>query len=168
MIDKEIYFKELEEIIGKNKNLDKADFELLYKALTTEDKIVDTGYLADKIVNDLAGTASIEPMISWEFLNTEIGRALLKAKFDLGNDIYFISDLAEMMDCSRQFISKEIKKGNIESKKRGGTIYFMESDVKEYLAKKKKNVLTEKKETAYEEKKEKFITAKLERENDYK
>lgn len=34
-------------------------------------------------------------MVSWEFLSSEIGRALLKAKFEVGNDVYFIMDLAK-------------------------------------------------------------------------
>ena len=167
MINKDLYFMELEELLNKNNNLNKDDFILLYEIvtdLTTEETGISS--LADKIVKNLSGNI-FESMISWDFLNTEIGKALIKAKFGIGNDIFFTNDLASILSCSKQFISKEIKSGNIQAKKRGGIIYFTENDIRQYLSKKKKKMSVEKKEIIYEETKEKFDSSHFERENNY-
>lgn len=169
MINKELYFNELDELLMKNSNLDRTDFELLYEVLESKNITTDTAFLADKIVKSLSGGVFTHTMISWEFLSSEIGRALLKAKFDIANNIYFSSDLADILNCSRQFITKIIKNGDIKYQKRGGIIYFMESDVREYLLQKKKiNLINEKKEITYNEAKEKFICGNFERESEYK
>lgn len=168
MINKEEYFAEVDELVSKNKSLDKVDFEILYEVLEGKKYTIDATFLADKIVKNLSGNMFTQTMISWEFLDSEIGRALIKAKFDVGSKIYFTSDVAELMGCSRQFISKEMGDENINYHQRGGIKYFMEKDVKEYMTKKNKLPLQEKQESTYEEIREKIISGEYERESEYK
>lgn len=165
-MDKDLYFNEVNELVEQNNKLDKIDFKLLYEALNGKINI-NTAFLADKIVSILSGNVFTQTMVSWEFLDSEVGKALLKAKFEIDTNIYFTTDLAEMLHCSAQNISKEKK--NIGYRKRGGIIYFMEKDVKKYLADRNKtDLLEEKKKVTYEEAKEKLINGKFEREEDYK
>lgn len=171
MINKKIYFKEVEELFNnnKNQNLEKADFEILYMALIGKNKEVDLGYLADKIVKSLSADIFNKVMVSWDFLQTEIGRALIKAKFEMSNNIYFISDLAEILECSKQNISKDVNNEKIEYEKRKGIVYFRESAVNDYLAYKGKlEAIERKKEYVYEELKEEVIGGGYEREAEYK
>lgn len=168
MINKELFFNEVDELITINKSIDKNDFELLYFALKKEKGEINVGFLADKIVKNLSGGIfTKEIMISWEFLQTEIGRALIKAKFEMGNDIYFTSDVADITGYSKQFIGQEIKSGNIEYEKRKGIIFFRESSLNRYLTKKKINALEKKHEIVYECQKEKLISVGFEGEEDY-
>lgn len=168
MIDKDLYFSEVNELLKQNSRLEKIDFQLLYEALNGK-ITVDTAFLADKIVSILSGNVFTQTMVSWEFLSSEVGKALLKGKFEISNNIYFASDLAEILNCSRQFVSKIVKNEEIKFHKRGGIIYFMEKDVNQYLIdKNKKNSLEEKKKFTYEEAKEQLVNGKFEREEDYK
>lgn len=167
-MNKDLYFAQVDELLKQNKELNKTDFQLLYEALNRKINI-DTAFVADKIVTTLSSNVFTETMVSWEFLSTEIGRALLKGKFEIGNNIYFASDLAEILNCSRQFVSKIVKNEEIKFHKRGGIIYFMERDVNQYLIdKNKKNLLEEKKKITYEEAKEQLKSGGFERESDYK
>lgn len=167
MINKELFFKEVENLIIINNRVDKADFELLYICLT-EKNSVNSGFLADKIVGSLSGAFTNETMISWEFLQTEVGRALVKAKFEMSNDIYFISDISDITGYSKQFIGQEIKANNIEYEKRKGTVFFRESAVNKYLFKKKINILNKKKEITYKCQIESLLSVGFEVEEEYK
>lgn len=168
MINKDLFFKEVNELITINKSIDKTDFELLYFALIKEKGEFNVGFLADKIVKNLSGgVLTKEIMISWEFLQTEIGRALIKAKFEIGNDIYFTSDVVDITGYSKQFIGQEIKSENIEYEKRKGIIFFRESSLNRYLSKKKINALEKKHEIVYECQKEKLVSVGFEGEEDY-
>lgn len=166
MINKELFFQQVDEL-SKVKNIDRTDFELLHELLVNNSSSVDPGYLADKIVTQLSNDFYSQTMISWEFLQTPIGKALIEAKFGISNDIYFISDLAEIMGCSRQFISKEIKNENIKYEKRGGIIFFREKYVNEYLKKKSVDILDNNKNDKYQTSKESIINGGFEREEKY-
>jgi len=167
MINKNLFFKEVEELITKNNRIDKVDFELLYSVLEEGKNEINTGFLADRIVSSLAGIFTKELLISWEFLQTEVGRALIKAKFEMSNDIYFTNDIVEITGYSKQFISQEIKSGNIEYEKRKGIIFFRESAVNKYLAKKKINILNKKQEITYKGQIEHLISVGYEGEEKY-
>ena len=167
-MNKELYFKEVGEILKQTKDLDKSDFQLLFDAVTEKDKKIDSEFLADSIVKKLSWNMFSGTIIAWSFLETEIGRALIKAKFDLSNNIYLVSDLTQITGYTKVFISQEYKNGNIKGEKRGGTLLFTEKDVREYLSKKGINSLNERKNILYEETKEKLISSGFEREENYK
>lgn len=167
-MNKDLYFAQVDELLKQNKELNKTDFQLLYEALNGKITI-DTAFVADKVVNTLSGNVFTQTMVPWEFLNTEVGRVLLKAKFEINTNIYFASDLAEILNCSKQFISKIVKNEEIKFHKRGGIIYFMEKDIKQYLTNKNKaNLLEDKQQITYEEAKEQLKNIGFERESEYK
>lgn len=171
-MNKELYFTEVEEIIKANKFNElvvKADFELLYLIVTNQNKEVDGGYVADKIISSLSGSFFTKVMVSWDFLQGEVGRALIKAKFQVSNDIYFSDDLVSITGYSRQYISKAIKEGKLKGEKRKGTIIFREVEVNKFLELKgKPNLLENKKQYVYEQGKETLIVGGFEREECYK
>lgn len=167
-MNKDRYFQEVEELIKKNKNVTREDFELLYLAVSGININSDIEFLADKIVKSLSNDTFTETLVSWRFLQTEVGRAIIKAKFDVKNEIYLTSDLSEITGYSRAFISQEMKAGNIKFEKRKGTVFFRENDVKEYLSKKGIDKVEKENELKYKELKEKLINGGFEREADYK
>lgn len=147
MIDSEIFLKEA----NKLKNIDKKDLENLLDIVIGKDTNINPSFLADKIINDLFSLYNVEALVPWRFLETEIGKALILAKFELGNDIYFVSDLVEFTGYSKQYISKEVKQNNIQYKKKGGIIYFTEKSLNEYLRKKGIETISKRKEIQYKE-----------------
>lgn len=167
-MNKDKYFEEVEELIKNNKNVSKEDFELLFLAVSGVNIHGDIEFLADRIVKDLSSDTFKEVLVSWQFLQTEVGRAIVKAKFNVGNEIYLTSDLCEITGFSRAFISQEMKAGNIKYEKRKGTVFFRENDVKEYLSKKGIDKIDKENELKYRELKEKLINGDFEREADYK
>jgi len=171
-MNKKIYFKEVGEIIEANKTNDlvvKADYELLYLVVTNQNKNVDGGFLADKIVNSFSNTLFTQVMVSWEFLQSEVGRALIKAKFEVSNDIYLVTDLVDITGYTRQYIRKAEKEGKIISEKRKGTIMFREIEVNRFLKlKNKPNLLENQKSFVYEDAKETLINGGFGREEEYK
>ncbi|AGK96668.1 hypothetical protein [Clostridium pasteurianum] len=167
-MNKDKYFEEVRELVKMNKNINKEDFELLFLVVSGVDVEVNADFLTDKIVKSLSIPYSTEILISWGFLQTEVGRALIKAKFNLSNEIYFISDLVELTGFTKSMISKEIAAGNINYEKRGGKIFFRANDVKEYLAKKGIDKVEKENTLKYETIKEKLIGGDFERETDYK
>lgn len=165
MVNREMFFKQVEELII-TKGIDRLDFQILFEVVNGKDMGIEPGFVADKIVNTLFGAYS-EQLIPWSFLQTEIGKALLLAKFEIGVDVYFVSDLVAYTEYTRQYISKEIKQGNIEHQKREGIIYFTEKAVNDYLKKKGFQTLTERKSIKYSEVKEKHVNGSFERESQY-
>jgi hypothetical protein len=170
-VNKQKYFKEVEELIStsKNSNVERADFEILYLVVTGKNTEVDGCYISDKIVNSLFHLFGTQVLISWDFLQTEVGRALIKAKFEIGNDIYFMEDLVNITGFTKQYISKQVKEEKIKGEKRKGFIYFRENEVNKFLvAKNKPDLIKNKKQYVYEEVKETLINGGFEREVEYK
>ncbi|AJA48422.1 hypothetical protein CPAST_c23520 [Clostridium pasteurianum DSM 525 = ATCC 6013] len=151
------YFKEVDELIKKNEDLIKEDFELLYLSVSGVKMDVNISYLADKIIRSLNNNVDLNVLNFWEFLQTEIGRAIVKAKFKLDNDIYFVDDVKEITGFSREFILEEIKSKNIKYEKRNSEIFFTGDNIREYLSIKNIDKFDKEIEERYEEQRKKLI-----------
>ena len=148
MIIKNNYFLQVKELVSNNANLDENDFTLLYEVLQGNEGKINPGFLADKLVKELFGGMHA-PLIPWDFLETEVGKALIKVKFNYGNDILLVNDVARIVGCSKQYILKECSNENLKGEKRDGTWIIREKDLNEYLVKKGKPSLYEKREVTY-------------------
>jgi hypothetical protein len=157
------YFKEVDELIKENKNLIREDFELLYLSVSGVKMDINVSYLSDKIIKSLNTNANINILSFWEFLQTEVGRAIVKAKFKLSNEIYFIDDVKEITGFSKEFILHEIKSKNIKYGKRNEEIFFKEDDIREYLSKKNIDTLDKENELKYKEQRERLINGIFEK-----
>lgn len=169
IVDRELFLKQVQEL-ALTKQIDRKDLEILLDIVSGEEHNIDidSQYLADKIINDLFKLYTVETLVPWDFFSTEIGKAILFAKFGLEeSEVYFTSELAEMTGFSKQYISKEIKNNNISHKKKGGIIYFSEKQVDNYLRKKGLQTISEKKDLKYKEIKEKIIYGGYERQSKY-
>lgn len=171
MIDRKKYFEEVDEIL-KNKitDLDKQDFVILLSAAVNKDNDNSSQvyeYVVNKIVQGLFGGLFTQPLIPWNFLNTEIGKVIIQVKFGLNNEIYFINDLVQFTGYTKQFIGKEVKNGNIKMNRKHGIYYAYEKEVDEYLKMKNCKTLKEIQKSLYEEAKEEIINPGFEREEKY-
>lgn len=172
IIDKEKYYNEVKRL-ALIKRFDERDFDLLFKLAIGEEIEIDRDYLVEKIVRDLFYNGiTIELMIPWGFLQTEIGKAILYLKFGIDNSVYFANDIAKMLGISKQQVLKDVKSvdGNapkLRGTKRDGNWTFDVDAVREYIKLKGKGELEELKKLMYEEMKEKIISSQFEREEPY-
>jgi hypothetical protein len=162
------YFKEVDELIKENKNLIREDFELLYLSVSGIKMDINIGYLSDKIVNSLNIHDDTNILSFWEFLQTEVGKTIVKAKFKLSNEIYFINDLEKITGFSKEFILQEMKSENIKYEKRNKEIFFKEDAIREYLSKRDIDKLDRENELKYKEQREKLINGIFERKTNHK
>ena len=173
MLNEKKFDQEVKEL-EQTKKVDLDDLLILKKIAEGEKVEIDSAFLANKIIKDIFQNGyNNEILIPWNFFDTEIGKAILLAKYKISTNIYFVADLVELTGKSRQFISKEVKNGNIVSNKGGGgskqngIVYFTEDEVNKYLKKKGYPTIEEKKEVIYKTQKERIINAGYEREEKY-
>lgn len=138
MINRNQYLNQVEELTN-SKNLDQKDFITLLEALDGNSNI-NTAFMADQIIEMIFGGIYQEILVPWKFFDTEIGKALLQAKFNIASDDYLIEDLKEITGYSKQYISREINNKNLKAEKKGGTWYIKRNDANEYLIKKGFNI----------------------------
>jgi|GEM_PF-1622927 len=156
MINKELYFKQAE-AIALDKEITKEDYIILFNIVSGRESQVNAAFIADKIITELFGTLYNEPLVPWSFYNTEIGKAILQAKFNIGIVFYNVAELCELTGYSKQYIGKEIKRENIKAEIHGKkTFFFREDDVNDYLKKKGLKTIYERNENIYTEEKERI------------
>lgn len=62
----------------------------------------------DDLIKKMFGTVYKEEMIPWSFFDTEIGKAIISVKYGQDPGIFFVREIAEFMEKSRQYINQEI------------------------------------------------------------
>lgn len=156
MINKEKFERESKEILKKNKVLSDKDFETLFKAYENRDNSIDNGLIADEFINKMFGSLYTETLIPWNFFDTEIGKVILKIKYDYeDNRTYTIKDITRIIDKSKQFVGQEIHSGKLIAYKKDGKVTIYKQDLDNYLKRREKkhgNI------NIYEEEEEKIIT----------
>lgn len=140
---RENYDNQVKELIEKSGKLIKikaeAEFDLLYRAALGEET-ENKNELVENIVKTLFMPAyGNEPLIPWNFFNTAVGEVIAAVKFGT-EKILFITEIAELTGYSTPYIFKELKNGNLEGQKRGGTWVVNESSVYKYIEKKGKSL----------------------------
>lgn len=167
-MNKEMFFKQANEILCKTKDLTMEDFELLYSYAISNKSRSKGIEIADVIVQKLAGHTTSDVLISWDFLSTEVGKALLKVRFEIGSDILFLNDIVKLTGTSKAAVSKAMSSGVLECERRDGKVFTKEIYVKQYLSKKGVKVMQENKEISYDEAIEQIVNPGYEREKEYK
>jgi len=138
MIDKQKYLKQVEMILANSKGLTIQDFMRLFDIVNGYEKNNEGAALAERIVKGIFSNALYnELMIPWSFFDTELGRAILKAKYGFENTTYLVSDIVALTGLSRQHIARQAENGVLKGIKKGGTWLFSKEAVDEYLSKKK-------------------------------
>lgn len=152
------FMKEVEVFLNNNKNLKKEDFKNLWE-LATNGK--NDNNFCDELIKKMFGIYK-EILIPWSFLDSEIGKAIIQVKYGKSSGIYFVREIAEGLDKSRQYINQEIKFGNLKGYKRCGNSIVYKEDLKDYIV---KRGLDDK--VLYKETEEKIIIPTKEREEKY-
>lgn len=156
MINKEKFKKESKEILKKNKVLSDKDFEILLEACENEDNSIDKTLVADKFINRMFGSLYTETLIPWNFFDTEVGKVILKIKYDYeDNRTYSVKDVTRIINKSRQFVGQEIHSGKLIAYKKDGKVTIYKQDLDNYLKKREKKHGSV---NIYEEDEEKIIT----------
>ncbi|MCH4200166.1 MAG: helix-turn-helix domain-containing protein [Clostridium tyrobutyricum] len=138
-MDREKYFEQVKEILRSNQNLNIKEFEKLYNFLMEKDSVKDVEKIAlcDLIVAKLfKSSLYTDIVIPWNFFDTPVGMVIIKVKFGEGNsNILFVREIANMLGKTSQYISQEIKAGNLKGFKRDGKVVVYRNDLNEYLEK---------------------------------
>lgn len=167
MISEKRLKKEVANVLSENKNLEIKDFEILLALSKSQNKADEIKRVAacDMIVKKMFGFYYKEPLVPWNFFNSEIGKLILEMKFGQENtDIYFVKEVAKMLDKTYQNINQEIKLGNLKAYKRGGTTVIYRRDLEKYISNRKD---LEAKDINYSIQNEQIIIPKKEREEKY-
>jgi hypothetical protein len=156
LINKEKFQKESKEILKKNKALSNKDFETLFKTYENKDNSINKTLVADEFINKMFGSLYTETLIPWSFFDTEIGKLVLKIKYDYeDNRIYTIKDVTRIINKSKQFVGQEIHSGKLIAYKKDGKITIYKQDLDNYLKRREKkqgNI------NIYKEEEERIIT----------
>lgn len=166
MLNKKKYLSEMNDLIKKS-NVKKDDLLILLDYATGESKEINS-LLIENIIKDIFNNESYctDIMVPWSFFDTEIGKALIRAKLNYEEkNIFFVKDIEKITGYTRQYISQETKAGNLIGEKRGGKVVYKEKDLNEWLVKKGLQPVSV--AQIYNEKEEKFYAAKYEREENY-
>lgn len=161
MIDRKKYFEQVEMILSNSSNLTIEDFRKLFDIVSGYEENSESVVLAEKIVKGIFSNALYnELMMPWSFFDTELGRAILKAKFGFMNTPYLVNDIVALTGFTRQHIAREAENGSLKGIKKGGTWLFTKEAVEEYLD--KKNI-----SRPYKSAEEQIINPGFERESGY-
>lgn len=161
-MNKDRFIKEVKGFLNNNKNLNREDFETLFKFNIDTKGDNARVVFCNELIKKMFGTAYQEPLIPWSFFDTEIGKAVIKIKYDQSSDVFFVREIAEMLGKTRQYINQEIKAGSLRAYKRCGNSVIYRGDLENYL---KKRGIDEK--ILYKETDEKIIVPNNEREEKY-
>jgi hypothetical protein len=161
-MNKDRFMKEVEGFLNNNKNLNREDFEILFKFVNDIKGNNSRVVFCDELIKKMFGAAYQEPLIPWNFFDTEIGKAIIKIKYGQSSDVFFVREIAETVGKSRQYINQEIQLGNLRAYKRCGNSVVYRGDLEDYL---KKRGIDEK--VLYKETDEKMIIPSKEREEKY-
>lgn len=161
------YFTNVTNLIKSNK-IEKQYFEVLYKLYLGEKINIDKDYLVDKIISQLFPMYSNEPMIPFAFFDTPIGKVILSVKYGITNEnFYYVKDISNILNISKQAVLKKIKLHKIAAHKSGRDWIINETDLNKYLIRKGETPVSEKSLYKYMEQEEKIINPEFEREEEY-
>ncbi len=141
-INKDKYYNQVNNLNIEVMNLDMNDFDILYRAASGElEDNIDFDYIRTTVNKILRGIFSInislsELLVPLNFLDTEIGKAILKVRFGISAGVYIAADLAKLTGYSVQYITAEAKRENIKGEQRGVTWLFSADEVEKYMIKK--------------------------------
>lgn len=170
-MNKKLFFIQAEEIVSKTKDITMEDFNVLYNLSISNTPFSKGSNFVDQLVKKMSGITSTDPLISWNFLATEVGKAILKVKFEIGSDLLFVPDVVKLLGKTRQHVSNLLSSQEIKSEKREGKVFTHDVYVHEYLVNQGIETIRsieKNKEFTYDEAVEKIINSGYEREEEYK
>lgn len=157
-MNKNKFVKEVDEILNNSKDLGEQDFQKLLMFAADEKDSNIGAVFCDELIEKIFKTPySLEPMIPWNFFNTEIGKTIVKIKYSQNSGIFFVKEIAELTGKTRQYINQEINVGNLRAYKKCGISIVYKDDLEIYLAKKDIS-----KDILYQETEEKIVIPKNE------
>lgn len=127
MIDKDRFY----ECLSAYQISDSKIFDLLYNTAVCSTELDDPEAFTTNIIKSLFPSAA-DPLIPLSFWSTELGKAIMIVRYNY-EDVYLVSDLAEITGTLDRNITKAARKGTLKGEHRGGTWVFYRNDVKKYF-----------------------------------
>lgn len=125
----------------KKSNFDeniKKDLISIYEHLLGNEKIENIEILVDQTIKKLfPAVYSTDNMIPYSFVSTSIGTVLFTALFK-EDKLLTVNEVMEISGFTRQYITQEIKAGNLNAEKISSVWKLREKEVYDYLESKKK------------------------------
>lgn len=142
MVDKQLFNKEVEEILEKVN--DKTNLkEKLENAYDLSKKLHVFGEHVDRIeAHELVSEIleylfkdkfSTSYSIPIEFIESEIGKVLFTLKYGLAEAVYTTGEITIILGKTRALISHDVKEGNVRASKKGRNIIMYERDLIQYM-----------------------------------
>lgn len=118
---------------------------LLYNHFMKYEKVKNVSRLVKEVLNDIFNYngLSADPQVPLSFHFTAIGRVVFGVLYNQEERVYSVKELMEFTKTqekpeglSKGQISQDFSSGKLKGDKKGGRIYFNESQVNEYLVSK--------------------------------